>query len=262
MKEKIFNMIKVDRNKDKSGKNFDRIVVGAIIINLIACIIETFEVGEFVTNVLLVLETATVVFFTIEYILRIYTAEYLYPRRRRHHAKIKYIFSFWGIIDFLSFFPFYLPFFFPNGIMVFRMFRIMRMARLFNINRTSDALDMVIRALKSKRRQLTSSVFIIIVLLVASSLLMYDIEHEAQPEVFENAFSALWWATSAIFTIGYGDIYPITIAGRIMAIVISILGVGLVAIPTGIIFAGFVEQIEKVKGGRNKYCPHCGERLQ
>jgi len=261
MKEKIYNVIKVDKNKGLLGKDFDKFVVGAIVINIASCILETFDVNIIVSKLLTALEWMTVIFFTIEYLLRIYTAEYLYPHMGKVKAKIKYIFSFWGIIDFISFFPFYLPFFFPNGIMVFRMFRIMRMVRIFKINRTSDALDLIGRALKSKKKQLISSIWVIVVLLIASSLTMYDIEHDAQPEVFQNALSALWWATSAIFTIGYGDIYPITVFGKIMAIIISILGVGLVAIPTGIIFAGFVEQIEKSRGGKNKYCPHCGEKL-
>ena len=90
--------------------------------------------------------------------------------------------------------------------------------------------------------QIASSVFIILILMLAASLSMYSAEHAAQPENFKNAFSGIWWCVSTLLTIGYGDIYPITLAGKIMAIIISFLGVGVVAIPTGIISAGFVEQ--------------------
>ena len=93
--------------------------------------------------------------------------------------------------------------------------------------------------------QIISSVFIVLVLMLASSLCMYSVEHDAQPEVFRNAFSGVWWSMSTLLTVGYGDIYPITPLGRIMAIVIAYLGVGAVAIPTGIISAGFVEQYQR-----------------
>lgn len=259
MKEKVYDVIKISYYKNESGKRFDHFIVLAIIINIVSCIIETFDVGDNIKQVLTALEWITIIFFTIEYILRIWTADCLYKNVGKIRAKIKYIFSGWGLIDLLSFFPFYLPFFFPNGIMVFRMFRVMRMIRLFRLNRRSDALDIIYKTLVSKKRQLISSVFIIMLLMISASLIMYDLEHEAQPELFKNAFSGLWWSTSAIFTVGYGDIYPITFPGQVMSIIISILGVGLIALPTGIIYAGFVEQIDK--GKKQKYCPHCGKEL-
>ena len=92
-----------------------------------------------------------------------------------------------------------------------------------------------------------SSVFIIIVMMIGSSLCMYRVEHEAQPEVFQNAFSGIWWATSTLLTVGYGDIYPITTLGKRIGIFIAFLGVGIVAIPTGIISAGFVDQYSRLK---------------
>ena len=105
----------------------------------------------------------------------------------------------------------------------------------------------ITEVLNSKKQQLLASGFIILILMMASSLCMYSVEHDAQPDVFENAFSGIWWATSTMLTVGYGDIYPKTVAGKILGIIISFLGVGLVAIPTGIISAGFVEQYQKLK---------------
>lgn len=97
----------------------------------------------------------------------------------------------------------------------------------------------------SKENQIISSVFIVLILMLASSLCMYSVEHPAQPEVFRNGFSGIWWSMSTLLTVGYGDIYPITTLGRVMAICIAYLGVGVVAIPTGIISAGFVEQYQR-----------------
>ena len=156
-------------------------------------------------------------------------------------------FSFSGIVDLLSFLPYYMPFFFPSGAVAFRMFRVVRIFRLFRINAYYDSLNVITQVLTSKAQQLLSSVFIILVLMTASSLCMYSLEHDAQPQVFSNAFSGIWWAVSTLLTVGYGDIYPITTLGKIFGILITFLGVGMVAIPTGIISAGFVDQYSRIK---------------
>jgi voltage-gated potassium channel len=124
------------------------------------------------------------------------------------------------------------------------MLRVVRIFRLFRINAYSDSLSLIGNVISKKKTQLLASVFVIVMLILASSLCMYSVEHEAQPDVFKNAFSAIWWATSTLLTVGYGDIYPITVMGQILGIVITFLGVGLVAIPTGIISAGFVEEYQ------------------
>ena len=150
-------------------------------------------------------------------------------------------------MDLLSFLPYYMPFFFPPGAVAFRMFRVVRIFRLFRINAYYDSLNVITQVLTSKAQQLLSSVFIILVLMTASSLCMYSLEHDAQPQVFSNAFSGIWWAVSTLLTVGYGDIYPITALGKIFGILITFLGVGMVAIPTGIISAGFVDQYSRLK---------------
>ena len=127
------------------------------------------------------------------------------------------------------------------------MFRVVRIFRLFHINAYYDSLNIIAEVISSKRQQLMSSVFTILLLMVASSLCMYSLEHEAQPEVFSNAFSGMWWSVSTLLTVGYGDIYPVTPLGKIFSIFITCLGVGMVAIPTGIISAGFVDQYSRLK---------------
>lgn len=155
--------------------------------------------------------------------------------------------SFTGIVDLLSFLTYYLPVFFPSGVAAFRMIRIVRIFRLFKINAYYDSLNVITEVIAGKRQQLISSVFIILILMLASSLCMYSLENEAQPDVFQNAFSGIWWAASTLLTVGYGDIYPITFWGKLLGIFITFLGVGMVAIPTGIISAGFVDQYSTIK---------------
>ena len=196
---------------------------------------------------LLLIEGITVAFFAVDYVLRVWTARFLNPELSERHAVREYIFSFTGIVDLLSFLPYYLPIFFPSGTVAFRMIRIVRIFRLFKINAYYDSLSVIADVIKGKSQQLISSVFIILILMVASSLCMYSLEHEAQPEVFQNAFSGIWWAASTLLTVGYGDIYPITTWGKMLVIVITFFGVGMVAIQTGIISAGFVDQYSSLK---------------
>lgn len=246
-KERIFNIIQIGHKADILSRSFDIFIVVIILINLFATLFETFDESAPYKDILAVIELVTVLIFTIEYILRIWTADLLYPGQRKITAILKFVFSFYGIVDLLTFFPYYLPFVFPAGAVAFRMLRVIRIFRLFKINAQYDAFNVITDVLKEKKNQLLSSISLILIMMVASSLCMYSLENEAQPESFSNAFSGIWWATSTLLTVGYGDIYPVTIGGRIMAIVISFLGVGMVAIPTGIISAGFVEQYTKLK---------------
>ena len=219
-----------------------------LLINVAVTILYTFDRMELqYGGVLLAIEAVTVAFFAVDYVLRVWTAPAVYPNKTEFRAIRKYVFSLTGIVDLLSFLPYYLPIFFPTGAAVFRIFRVVRIFRLFQINAYYSALNVITEVLNSKRQQLASSVFIISVLMVASSLCMYSLENAAQPEVFSNAFSGIWWAVSTLLTVGYGDIYPITIPGKIVSIFITFLGVGMVAIPTGIISAGFVDQFSRIK---------------
>ena len=247
-RKRIFQIIEVGNDLDTISRVYDFFNVALIIINLIVSIMYTYEtVREDYGKVLLIVEAVTVAFFAVDYVLRLFTAKFMYPRLKEAHAVRKYIFSFNGIVDILSFAPYYLPMFFPMGTVAFRMIRIIRIFRLFRINAYYDSLSVIKEVLIGKKQQLISSVFIILILMIGSSLCMYSLEHEAQPDVFENAFSGIWWSVSTLLTVGYGDIYPITFVGKLFGIVISFLGVGMVAIPTGIISAGFVDQYSTLK---------------
>lgn len=247
-RKQIYKIIEVGVPGDRASRIYDLLNSLAIIVNLTVSVLYTFE--EFRLNYalpLLTIEEITVAFFAADYLLRLWTARFLRPALKERQAVMKYILSFSGIVDLLSFLPYYLPVFFPSGAVAFRMFRVVRIFRLFRINAYYDSLNVITEVIASKRQQLMSSVFIILILMLASSLCMYSLEHEAQPAVFTNAFSGVWWAVSTLLTIGYGDIYPITTLGKLFSIFITFLGVGMVAIPTGIISAGFVDQYSRIK---------------
>ncbi len=247
-RQRVFRMVSVGVIDEPVNRAYDVISTLALVVNLAAAILSTFEninavYGELFRRI----ESVTVFFFAVDYALRLFTTAELYPGETEGRALLRYVTSFSGVIDLLSFLPYYLPFFFPAGAVVFRLFRVVRIFRLFRINAYYDSLNVITEVIVGKKQQLLSSVFIIAVLMLASSLCMYSLENAAQPEVFQNAFSGIWWAVSTLLTVGYGDIYPITPPGKAVSIVITFLGVLMVAIPTGIISAGFVEQYSRFK---------------
>lgn len=247
-RRRVSEIIEIGNDTDFVSRWYDFLNTLFIVINLAVSIMYTFEtVRNQYGEILLMIERITVLSFAADYVLRIWTAKYAYPKVGEIKAILKYMFSFTGIVDILSFLPYYLPIFFPSGAVAFRMFRVVRIFRLFRINAYYDSLNVITEVIVSKGQQLLSSVFIILVLMLASSLCMYSLEHNAQPDVFTNAFSGIWWSVSTLLTVGYGDIYPITTLGKAFSIIITFLGVGMVAIPTGIISAGFVDQYTRVK---------------
>lgn len=240
-RKRIFDIIQIGNKHDTVSRAFDIFISAVIIINILVTFLETFGGLSDFAMFFQITELVTIVIFCVEYLLRIWTADLLYPGRNKTRSVLRFIFSFEGIIDLLTI----LPFFFLNGIVMFRMLRVVRIFHLFRINSQYDSFNLIKDVLIERRKQLISSFFLIIILMLGSSLAMYSAEHEVQPEAFENAFSGIWWSVSTLLTVGYGDIYPITTGGKIIAIIIAFLGVCAVAVPTGIISAGFVEKFSR-----------------
>ena len=215
MKKKVFNIIQIGDKSNRLSQLFDIFIAIVICANILVTFLQTFDELAILFPAFHVIEVITILIFCVEYVLRIWTADYLYPDKSEFRSRLRFLISFDGIID------------------------------LFRLNARYDSFNVITTVLYEKRNQIISSVFIVLILMLASSLCMYSVEHDSQPEVFRNAFSGIWWSMSTLLTVGYGDIYPITTLGRIMAICIAYLGVGAVAIPTGIISAGFVEQYQR-----------------
>lgn len=249
IKRRVFKIIQIGNRTDVPSMCFDIFIIFVILANISVTFLQTFEGAAGYAGMLGVIELVTMVIFLAEYVLRIWTADCLYPGKSYPAAVFCFVLSFYGVVDLLTILPYFCPFFIPSGAIAFRMLRVVRILRLFRINARYDAFNVITEVLRDKRNALVSSIFLVLVLMLASSLCMYGLEHEAQPENFSNAFSGIWWSVSTLLTVGYGDIYPVTMGGRAMAIVIAFLGVGMVAIPTGIISAGFVEYYTKIKVG-------------
>ena len=206
VKKRIFDIIQIGNKQDTASRIFDHFIVIVIFINLAVTFMLTFDELKPYNSLLETIELVTIIIFTVEYILRLWTSGYLYPKKTTGMAAVAFIVSFYGLIDLFSFLPYYLPIFFPAGIVAFRMFRVIRIFRLFRINSQYDAFNVIIEVVNDKKNQLISSMVLILIFLMASSLCMYSFEHDVQPEAFKNAFSGMWWAVSALLTVGYGDI--------------------------------------------------------
>jgi len=270
VKKIIFHVIGKPDTSYAPSVVFDVFIITLVILNTLGVIFDTLEnmPPDIISN-LTKFEDFVIVVFTVEYALRVWTADLLYPDKSPTKARLRYIFSFLAVVDLLAILPFYLPVLIPVNLSVFRTLRLVRLFRLFKLERYTDAFHIIAAVLKRKAGQLLSSVFIVFILLLISSVLMYNFEHAAQPDKFRDIFSSFWWAVCTLTTVGYGDMFPVTTIGKTVSAFISLLGVGIVALPTGIISAGFVEvsnERKHDKAGREAdkppaYCPYCGEQL-
>lgn len=274
IKLRTYEILEVARPNDTASRVVDIFLMSLIFINVSLIIADTFDLPVLAVKIGNTIEIVSVVIFTLEYILRIWSADLAYPHLPPILARLRFMVSFAAIVDLVSLLPSYISVISAN-FMVLRMLRVLRLLRAFKLNRYTHALRDIGEVFRKKASQLISSLLVVSFLMLISAVLMYDAEHEAQPEVFENAFSGLWWAIVTVTTVGYGDMRPITAVGRIMGGVIALLGIALVAVPTGIITAGFSEQIshknaekkaaenadDKRSEDEKSFCPYCGHKL-
>lgn len=264
LKKKVFAVIESSADGGAAGRLFDLSLLTLIVVNLILVIADTFDIPQGLLSAFNAVEAFSVIVFTIEYILRVWTADLLYPGMPKAKARLKYVFTFMALIDLLAVLPFYIPFLIPVDLSILKTLRIVRLLRLFKVSRHTNTFAAIGEVFRKRIVQLLSSMLMIFLLMVITSVLMYNVEHAAQPEKFDNAFSSFWWAIATLTTIGYGDIYPITIAGQVLNGIFAFLGIGFVAIPTGIISAGFVEyfrQGAESEQDKKCFCPYCGHKL-
>lgn len=232
MKEKVRRII--DGDDTKLGRFVSLFIQFLILISIITFSVETIPTLKPETRAILhVIEVISVIIFTIEYILRIYMSE----------KKLRFIFSFFGIIDFLAILPFYLAF--GVDLRSLRALRFLRLFRIFKLVRYNKALNHFSRAIRGAKEQIFLFIFITLLLIYFSAVGIYYFENEAQPEHFYSIFDSLWWAIITLTTVGYGDVYPITVGGKVFTFVILMIGLGIVAIPTGIISSALTTSVDK-----------------
>ncbi len=205
----------------------------------------------------------SMVVFSIECLARWWLSPRLPGLGTGWRARWRYLWTPFAIIDFLSVVPFYLPLLLPGDLRMLRMARLVRLFRLLKLARYLRSVTIIRSVLSAKREELLVSFGLGFALLLATATMVYHAEHDAQPDKFPSIASSIWWAVATLTTIGYGDVYPVTAVGKALAAVVAVLGIGLFALPAGILSAGFTEHLTHgaTAAKEPRHCPHCGARL-
>lgn len=241
---KVFNLLEPGLGNDKLSKAIDLVIMGLVTMTVLAVILESVEsiggrYGAFFAD----FETITLSIFTVEYLLRFWCAPLKYPEMSAGKARVKYFFSFYGMVDFLAISPIILASVFPNLNLV--IVRILRLMRFVKITQYNNALQDLFEAVYHERRSFFSAAYIFVLALLLSASLAYFAENEAQPEKFSSIPEAMWWSIITLTTVGYGDVSPVTAMGKVVGAVTALLGVCSVALLTGIVANAFSAQLAR-----------------
>jgi voltage-gated potassium channel len=259
---RAYKLLNPADSNSRAARLLELALLFLIFINIIALVLESVaEIHAAYRSFFHYLEFFSVMIFTIEYILRVWCSIESPSYRRPVIGRLRYMTTTMPLIDLLAILPFYLAYL-PIDLRFLRIIRLFRLFRLLKIARYLKALNLIQRVLQEKKEQIYLSVMFIFFLLVIVSTLMFYVENEAQPNVFSSIPASMWWGIETLTTVGYGDMLPVTTLGRILGGMISVLGIGLFALPAGILSSGLSEQLQKSeKKTKVESCPHCGEVL-
>jgi voltage-gated potassium channel len=255
-----YNLLEPAASGNKAAKAIEVLLISLIFLNIVAIILESVksieaEYGLFFHS----LEFFSVIVFTVEYLLRLWTAPENPKYQHSVTGRIRYALSPMALIDLFSILPFYIGFM-KLDMRFIRIVRTFRLIRVLKIARYLKALNLIQAVLRERREQIVLTVMFIIFLLVMVSTVMFYVEHDAQPEVFSSIPVTMWWGIETLTTVGYGDMIPATVLGKILGGMIAILGIGLFALPAGILSSGLTEHLHG-NSKKKKHCPHCGGEL-
>lgn len=262
LRRRVLEIVEVAEPGDRTSRVFDITILTLIFVNVLAVIFGSVASVESRWGAQLwALEVFSVAIFTIEYLARLWSC--VESERYSDGAlrgRLRFVFSFMAIIDLIAILPFFLPF---TGIDLrsLRALRLFRLVRVAKVGRYYSSLALIKNVFRSRKEELVLTTVLMGLLLVMSSSLLYYVENPAQPEVFSSIPATMWWAVATLTTVGYGDMFPVTMLGKVLGGVIAVIGIGMFALPTGILGAGFVAEIERSKSECGA-CPHCGGELE
>jgi len=259
-RKRTWEIVEAANAGDTASRVFDIAILALIFLNTVAVIIGSVQsIQERWCVFLNVFEVVSVVLFTVEYLARLWSCT-VDPRfEGRIGGRMRHAFQAMSIIDLLAILPFYLPFV-GIDLRSLRVLRLLRVLRVAKVGRYYSSLKVIKHVFKEKKEELVLTSALMGLLLVVSSSLLYYCENRTRPDAFSSIPATMWWSVATLTTVGYGDMYPVTVMGKLCASVIAILGIGMFALPTGILGAGFVEQMQKEKA--QEICPHCGKKLR
>jgi voltage-gated potassium channel len=230
---------------DRLSKVVDVFLASLITISIVAVILESIpSIEAKFENLFYWLEIFTVSVFTVEYLLRVWSSvEAGNNAKSGFRTRLRFIFTPHAIIDFVAIAPFYLMFFGAFGNLDMRFLRSVRLLRILKLTRYSSAFDMLVTCCRENMRSLGAAFFVLMIVMLLAASGMYFFERHAQPVAFGSIPAAMWWAFVTLTTVGYGDVTPITAGGKVFGALITVVGIGMVALPTGILASGYAQQI-------------------
>lgn len=267
LKARVWDLLEVTEHPETGAVKWDWVDVSLLVLILMSVVVVVLETVESLyvpyETFFIAFDVFTVAVFTVEYVVRIWacTAD---PRYREPlRGRVRYATSFYGVIDVLAVLPFYATLLLPVALLdlrFLRVLRLMRFARVLKIGRYSEALDRLMEVFRAKKADLGVAFIGVLVVLVLASSVMYHVENAAQPEAFSSIPAAMWWGISALTTVGYGDMQPITPLGKVLGGCIQLLGIAFFALPAGILAAGYEEEARRRRAGAG-VCHTCGQPL-
>jgi voltage-gated potassium channel len=261
IQKKTHILLHPELGHSKWDKVVNAVIITLIILNVIAVMLETVpEIYQPFQKEFGYFDIFSITFFSIEYILRVWSATVETRYQHPFKGRLKYMFTVGAMIDLLAILPSFLHSFIGLDLRVLRILRLARFLRLFRLTSYMKSTKMVVDVFRLRMNELVLSMILAIFLIIISSSIMYFAEHNEQPEDFRSIPHTIYWSVITLTTTGYGDITPKTSLGRFMTGVLVLIGVGIFALPAGIITAGFLEEFRKAKSARIR-CPHCGELL-
>ena len=245
---------------DRFVKGFQIFIITLISVNVLVVIIETEEsVLDEYGYLFTPFEVFSIIIFTGEYAGRLIVCKLNPKYNHKKFAVLRYAITPMMLVDLAAILPFFLPFV-VTDVRFIRIIRLLRLFRLFKLARYSEPMQTLGDVFKAKAGDLAVAFFILFIVLIFASSLMYHAEHEAQPEAFSSIPASMWWGIVTLTTIGYGDTFPVTTLGKVIAAGVAVLGIAVYAIPTGIMASAFTEELRK-KRQKHRKCPHCGKEL-
>ena len=257
LKKRIWEILEISKENDKESKYFDYFIFILILLNVFAIILETEkELGIEYSAFFYYFELFSIIIFSIEYLLRFWSCVSVDVYKNPLIGRVKYLFSPLSITDLFAIAPFFITLFVADTRIV-RLLRLLRLLRITKHFRYSKTFQIVYNTIEKKKEELISALVLMLCLLLVCSTGVYFAENEVQPDKFSSIFASMWWTVATLTTVGYGDIFPIALMGKIFGSIAAIFGVGLFAIPAGLLASGFSDEAETV----NKNCPHCGKEI-
>ncbi len=260
-KRKIHELLDPTEGGTKLDTIVNAFIVSLIMLNTLAVILETVDSIYSQYKVLFKsFELFSICIFSLEYLLRLWTCTCIEKFKHPIYGRLKFIFSIGGLIDLAAILPFYLPLVTGFDFRFIRILRLFRFFRFFKLGRYLNASKIISKVIEAKKEELILSLVVTVFLIVIASSVMYYVEHDVQPDKFSSIPETMWWSVATLTTVGYGDLYPITTLGKTLTAIISILGIGMFALPAGILASGFSDALKKTKHEKIK-CPHCGNEF-